>query len=242
MNFDLKHIWHEMGLPSKVVAMALVIMALMSLGVLIERLVFLIRASAESRVFAKKASALMKTNDLVGLTKAAVMHQRSPLATLLHAGALKYLEYCETEEEDNLGPIEASKREMTRKAEVVSADLRRGMSILASVGSLAPFVGLLGTVLGILSAFGKIGASGSAGLSTVASGIAEALIETAFGLFVAIPSVAFFNYLSGKVDGLERDLTNANGEFLDELERHHQPLSHADDAHAAKAPRAAKAA
>jgi biopolymer transport protein ExbB len=223
MNFDLKHIWHEMGLPSKVVALALVIMALMSLGVLLERIVFLIRAGAESRAFALKARALMKTSDLVGLTKAAVAHRKSPLATLLHGGALKYLEYCETEDENNLGSIEAARREMTRKAEVVSADLRRGMSILASVGSLAPFVGLLGTVLGILSAFGKIGATGSAGLSTVASGIAEALIETAFGLFVAIPSVAFFNYLSGKVDGLERDLTHATGEFLDELERNHAP-------------------
>ena len=202
-------------------------MALMSLGVLLERIFFLMRATSASKAFARKASALMKTADLVGLTKAAVIHSKSPLATLLHGGALKYLEYCETEEQDNLGPIEAAKREMARKAEVISADLRRGMTILASVGSLAPFVGLLGTVLGILGAFGKIGSSGSAGLSTVASGIAEALIETAFGLFVAIPSVAFFNYLTGRVDSLERDLTNANGEFLDELERHHQPLAHA---------------
>ncbi len=224
MEFNLRHIWAEMGGPSRVVALALVIMALMSLGVLFERIVFLMRSTAETRVFARKASALMKTADLVGLTKAAVAHEKSPLAGLLHSGALKYLEYCETEESDNLGPIEAAKREMTRKAEVISAELRRGMSILASVGSLAPFVGLLGTVLGILGAFGKIGSSGSAGLSTVASGIAEALIETAFGLFVAIPSVAFFNYLSGRVDSLERDLTNANGEFLDELERNHQPL------------------
>jgi len=224
MNFDLKHIWHDMGLPSKVVAMALVVMALMSLGVLFERIVFLVRAKSESRTFAQKAAALMKVNDIVGLTKAAVVHHRSPLASLLHGGALKYLDYCETEHQDNLPPIEAARREMARKAEVVSADLRRGMSILASVGSLAPFVGLLGTVLGILSAFGKIGASGSAGLSTVASGISEALIETAFGLFVAIPSVAFFNYLTGTVDGLERDLTHASGEFLDELERAHDPI------------------
>lgn len=224
MNFDLKHIWHDMGLPSKVVAMALVIMALMSLGVLFERIVFLVRAKAESRTFAQKAAALMKTNDIVGLTKAAVTHHKSPLATLLHGGALKYLDYCETEHQDNLSPIEAARREMARKAEAVAADLRRGMSILASVGSLAPFVGLLGTVLGILSAFGKIGASGSAGLSTVASGISEALIETAFGLFVAIPSVAFFNYLTGTVDNLERDLTHGSGEFLDELERVHDPI------------------
>lgn len=224
MNFDLKHIWHEMALPSRVVALALVIMALMSLGVLFERVVYLLRARRESRVFAQKAHALMKTNDIVGLTKAAVLHWRSPLATLLHGGALKYLDYCETEHQDNLSPIEAARREMARKAEVVSAELRRGFSILASVGSLAPFVGLLGTVLGILGAFGKIGASGSAGLSTVASGIAEALIETAFGLFVAIPSVGFFNYLTGNVDDLERDLTHGSGEFLDELERVHDPI------------------
>lgn len=225
MNFDLKHIWHDMGMPSKVVAMALVIMALMSLGVLFERIAYLIRVRNESRTFAEKARALMKVNDIVGVTKAAVQHEKSPLATLLHGGALKYLEYCETEHQDNLPPIEAARREMLRKAEVVSADLRRGFTIIASVGSLAPFVGLLGTVLGILSAFGKIGASGSAGLSTVASGIAEALIETAFGLFVAIPSVGFFNYLSGTVDGLERDLTHATGEFLDELERAHDPIA-----------------
>lgn len=224
MNFDLKHIWHDMGLPSKVVALALVIMALMSLGVLFERVIFLLRAKAESRAFAAKATALMKKGDLVALTHEAVTHHRSPLATLLHGGALKYLEYCETEHQDNLSPIEAARREMARKAEAISADLRRGMSILASVGSLAPFVGLLGTVLGILGAFAKIGASGSAGLSTVAGGIAEALIETAFGLFVAIPSVAFFNYLTGTVDGLERDLTHASGEFLDELERTHDPI------------------
>lgn len=224
MEFNLRHIWAEMGGPSRVVATALVIMALMSLGVLFERLYFLMRSAAETRIFALRASALMKTNDLVGLTRAAVKHERSPLAKLLHGGALKYLEYCETEEQDNLTPIEACKREMARRAESISAELRRGMSVLASVGSLAPFVGLLGTVLGILGAFGKIGSSGSAGLSTVASGIAEALIETAFGLFVAIPSVGFFNYLTGRIDGLERDLTNANGEFLDELERHHHPV------------------
>ena len=224
MNFDLKHIWHEMAGPSRVVALALVMMALASLGVLFERIAFLLRARSESRAFARKATARMKTKDLVGLTHDAAKHPRSPLATILHGGALKYLDHCETEHQDNLSPIEAARREMARKAEVVSAELRRGFSILASVGSLAPFVGLLGTVLGILGAFGKIGASGSAGLSTVASGIAEALIETAFGLFVAIPSVGFFNYLTGNVDALERDLTHGSGEFLDELERCHDAV------------------
>lgn len=221
MELNLVHIWHSMGLPSKVVALTLCVMALMSLGVLFERFAFLGRAQRDSRSFAEKAAALMKINDLVGVTKVAAAHAKAPLAKLVHAGAFKFLEYVETEEQNNLSSIDAAKREMSRKAEVVSADLRRGLTILASVGSLAPFVGLLGTVLGILAAFGKIGATGSGGLGAVSMGIAEALVETAFGLFVAIPSVAAFNYLTGRIDAMERDLTHATGEFLDELERHH---------------------
>lgn len=229
MELNLAHLWHSMGIPSRIVASALTVMAILSLGVLFERLSFLARIAGDNRSFALKAAARMKTNDLVGLIKAANEHARAPLARLLSAGANKFLDYCETEDDNNLSSIEACKREMTRKAEAVSADLRRGLSLLASIGSLAPFVGLLGTVLGILGAFAKIGATGSGGLGAVSMGIAEALYETAFGLFVAIPSVAFFNAISGKVDALERDLTSATGEFLDELERHHAP-SHGERA------------
>jgi len=224
MELNPVHIWHSMGFASKVVAMSLLVMGIAMLGVFIERVVYLARSSKQSRAFALKASALMKTNDVAQLTKVAVTYALSPLAKLLHAGAWKYLEYAETEETNNLPSIEAAKREMTRKAESLSAEMRRGMSVLASVGSIAPFVGLLGTVLGILAAFSKIGQAGSAGLGAVSAGIAEALVETAFGLMVAIPAVLFFNYLSGRIDGLERDLGNATGEFLDELERHHEPI------------------
>jgi biopolymer transport protein ExbB len=227
MELNLAHLWHSMGIPSRVVAMTLATMAVLSLGVLFERLLFLARTVGANRAFAKKAAALMKTSDLVELTKAANQSPNAPLAKLLHAGTVKFLDYVETEDENHLSSIEATKREMTRKAEVVSAELRRGLSIIASIGSLAPFVGLLGTVLGILNAFAKIGATGSGGLGAVSMGIAEALYETAFGLFVAIPSVAFFNYLSGKIDALERDLTNATGEYLDELEKQHVPATHA---------------
>jgi biopolymer transport protein ExbB len=227
MELNFVKIWHEMGIPAKAVALSLVVMALASLGVFIERVVYLLRASGENKVFAAKAAKLMKTNDLVGITKAAAAQPKAPLAKLLHAGAFKYLEYAETADENGLSSLEAAKREMARKSEGVSAELRRGFGILASVGSLAPFVGLLGTVLGILTTFGKIGSSGSAGLGSVMGGIAEALVETAFGLAVAIPSVAAFNYLTTRVDGMERDLTGATGEFVDELERHGEPVHHA---------------
>src|SRR5262245_44183870 len=98
------------------------------------------------------------------------------------------------------------------------ADLRRGLAVLASVGSVAPFVGLLGTVLGIISAFQGIASTGSGGLSAVSSGISEALIETALGLAVAIPSVLGFNYLSTRVARDEAALNSAAGEVLDSVE------------------------
>lgn len=219
MELNLVHLWHSMGLPSKIVASTLAVMAVLALGVLLERVLFLSRAAKASREFATRALELMRGGELVELSHVAAKHEKSPLAKLVHAGSYKYLEIAEEEHESGLSPLEAAKREMTRKAEVISAELRRGLSVLASIGSLAPFVGLLGTVLGILGAFAKIGATGSGGLGSVSAGIAEALYETAFGLFVAIPSVGVFNYLNGRVEATERDLTNATGEFLDHVER-----------------------
>jgi biopolymer transport protein ExbB len=93
--------------------------------------------------------------------------------------------------------------------------------IVATVGSLAPFVGLLGTVVGIIAAFQGIGAAGSAGMSAISAGIAEALVETAFGLMVAIPAVIMFNYLTGRVATIELALGRSVGELLDEMENHH---------------------
>lgn len=231
MELNLVHLWRSMGLPSKSVALTLAVMAVLSLGVLIERLVYLSRVKRESRTFAQRALEIMRRGELVELSHLAVKHAKSPLAKLVHAGSFKYLEIADEDRDSALSPLEGAKREMTRKAEVVSAELRRGLSVLASIGSLAPFVGLLGTVLGILGAFAKIGATGSGGLGSVSAGIAEALYETAFGLFVAIPSVGVFNYLNGRIEAMERDLTNATGEFLDDVERR-SPMTNRDSGEA----------
>lgn len=222
MELNLAHIWKDMPFLSRVVATCLALMAVAAIGVVIERLIYLSRTKADAKAFAEKVRTVLARHDIEGVHKLAGEYPSNPLARLVFAGAAKYLDHTIDPGHDNLGPIEAAKREMARRAEVISLELRRGMSLLASVGSLAPFVGLLGTVLGILGAFAKIGASGSAGLGAVSSGIAEALVETAFGLIVAIPSVGFFNWLNGKVEAIELDLTNANGEFLDEVERNHR--------------------
>jgi biopolymer transport protein ExbB/TolQ len=110
--------------------------------------------------------------------------------------------------------IAAAARSLERGSARAVANLRRGLGGLATIGSTAPFVGLLGTVAGIISAFQAM-AGGSVGLGSVSAGIAEALVTTAFGLLVAIPSVMMFNALSGRVETMEVDLEEAAAELID---------------------------
>src|SRR4029077_5545951 len=135
---------------------------------------------------------------------------RSALVTYSHARG--------TAEGGGLPPLERMRRHIERHLESLGADMRRNMWVLASVGSIAPFVGLLGTVLGIISAFQGIAATGSGGLSSVSAGISEALVETALGLAVAIPAVLAFNWLSTQIGSDELALTTSAGELIDLVE------------------------
>jgi biopolymer transport protein ExbB/TolQ len=99
----------------------------------------------------------------------------------------------------------------------VAAELRRGLGGLATISSAAPFVGLLGTVGGIITAFQAMAATGSGGLGSVSAGIAEALVTTAFGLFVAIPAVMMFNFFTHRVEAMQVDMADASSELVDFL-------------------------
>jgi biopolymer transport protein ExbB/TolQ len=120
---------------------------------------------------------------------------------------------------------ELARRALARKGDALSRDMSRGMNILASTGSTAPFVGLLGTVLGIINAFKLISTTGSGGIGTIGAAIAEALIVTGYGLCVAIPAVLLFNYISSKIASYEAGLINAGSELLDRLETGGDPLA-----------------
>ena len=97
----------------------------------------------------------------------------------------------------------------------VHAELKRGLGGLATIGSTAPFVGLFGTVMGILNAFKEISTQKATGLGAVAGGISEALVTTAFGLLVAIPAVMMFNYLTGRVEAFDVEMDNSSSELID---------------------------
>lgn len=218
MNFDLVHIWSEMGPLARSIAGVLVIMAIASVGVVIERVWAFRRSAQLSRRFVRAIQPHLKSWNIPGIIQAADEHKHSALARLFLAITKRYQTAHEDGADGGLTPVEMAKNEAERAKEAIGADLRKGMSVLASVGSVAPFVGLLGTVVGIIGAFQAMAAKGSGGLGAVSAGIAEALIETAFGLMVAIPAVLFFNYLTGRVQRLEMQLARSAGELLDDME------------------------
>ncbi len=214
--FDLSKIISNMGLPAKVIAFVLLAMAIGSLAIFFERLYAFAKSRRTSKQFAEVARRILasaRPEDLVGRAEAT---RSSHLAQLLGTGMKTFTEMQMAP--GSLTPLEATRRALLRKNEALAADVRRGMSLLASVGSVAPFVGLLGTVMGIIEAFEGIAKAGSGGLGAVSAGISEALVETAFGLMVAIPAVLAYNLLATQAEGILRNLEQGRGEFLDFIE------------------------
>ena len=164
-----------------------------------------------------------------GVKQAAETHKASALARIFSSVTGRYIEGHEQGADGGLTPVQLARNESERAKEAIGADLRRGLNVLASVGSVAPFVGLLGTVIGIIGAFQGIASKGSGGIGAVSAGIAEALVETAFGLLVAIPAVLLFNYLTARVNRLELALSRSAGELLDDMENHDGRPARSDD-------------
>jgi len=218
MSFSPIEMWHSMGVPAKIVGLFLLIMGLACLTAFIERLIALRRSRAQSARFASEAADDLQAGVVEAVMATAEKYPRGHLARLVQSGLTVYASARSAGDEAGLSAAERARRQLERTLEVLSADLRRGLSVLASVGSVAPFVGLLGTVVGIISAFQGIASSGSGGLSSVAAGISEALVETALGLAVAIPAVLGFNYLSTKIANDERALATSAGELADAIE------------------------
>ena len=217
MELSLVEIWESMGLMARLVAISLVGMGFASLVVSIERILVLRRATALSSAFAAKARPLLEDRDvdtLLDLARGAE-YAKAPLPRLIRFG----LESFKANRKDEaVGAVEMSRRELARRLEQLAAEARRGMGILASTGSTAPFIGLFGTVIGIITAFQGIAASGGGGIGAVSAGIAEALIVTAVGLVVAIGAVLVFNYLTARFDKFDMTMQHAASELVDYLE------------------------
>ena len=212
MQFTLTDLWHHMGLFARLIVAVLGVMSVASLVVMAERLIVFNKSRSESRNFAEKMANTLAKNDLMTVAGTKIGDKVGHLGRVIGAGlnALRL----STDKDKDL-QVESVARALERQAQREVQSLKRGLGLLATVGSTAPFVGLLGTVMGIVNAFQSMALTGSGGLGTVSAGIAEALITTAFGLLVAIPAVMAYNYLQGWVDARAVDISESSNEFLD---------------------------
>jgi biopolymer transport protein ExbB/TolQ len=216
MQFTLADLWAHMGLFARLIVAVLAVMSIASLLVAAERTMVYSRSRRDSRRFAEKVGAPLARGDLDGAAMADTGKAKGYLGQVITAGLAAWKK---GGAEDGDLTFESVARALERQSQREIQNLRRGQGVLATVSSTAPFVGLLGTVMGIVNSFQMMAASGSGGLGTVSAGIAEALVTTAFGLLVAIPAVMAYNYLTGWVDERAIDLSESSNELLDVVAR-----------------------
>src|SRR5687768_16210206 len=212
--FDPISMWNQMGWLAKLVVIILFIMSAWSIGVMIDRLMAYSAARTQSRQFAPAVAGALREGKLDEAIKIADRYKKSHLAKVVVAGLQEFKAH-QLSSEIPGEEIEASRRALERAEAIVHAELKRGISSLATIGSSAPFVGLFGTVVGIINAFKGISTEKSTGLGAVAGGISEALVATAIGLFVAIPAVWMFNYFTSKLESLDVEMGNSSSELID---------------------------
>jgi len=217
MQISLIDLWRNMGLPVRCVVILLTLQAVACVAVAIDRGVLVARASRQARAFAANVQSLIEKEAYGSALEDASLHKGNPFAVYLEQGLRTFLARQSAGDEPTRA-AELARRALERTGDTISRDLSRGMNILASTGSTAPFVGLLGTVLGIINAFKLIALTGSGGLGSIGSAISEALCVTGYGLVVAIPSVLLFNFLSSRIADYEAGLLNAGSELVDRLE------------------------
>ena len=214
VGWDPLSLWRQMGGPAKAVVIALFIMSAWSIGVMIDRWLAYSAARSQSRTFAPLVAGALRDGKVEEAIHVAERHKKSHLAKVVTAGLQEFQAH-QASAEVSGEEIEASKRALDRAEAIVHAELKRGLSGLATIGATAPFVGLFGTVVGIINAFKGIATQKATGLGAVAGGISEALVTTAIGLFVAVPAVWMFNYFTSKMEAFDVEMDNSSSELVD---------------------------
>jgi biopolymer transport protein ExbB/TolQ len=216
MQFGLIEMWTAMGAVAKTVAIILIVMSIVSIYMLIERLLVFSRAKKTSRAVAPKLADLLKAGNLKDALALSSKkdNKGSHLARVTAAGIQAILEGKESKlsfEEQ----IETASRGSERAKVLFNQELRRGLPILATIATSAPFVGLFGTIFGIINAFRGMQLTGSGGIGAVAGGISEALITTAIGIGVAVLALWVFNILNSKIEVFDAEMGNTQSQVVD---------------------------
>ncbi|MDQ6737536.1 MAG: MotA/TolQ/ExbB proton channel family protein [Gemmatimonadota bacterium] len=216
MHLSLIDLWGQMAGFARGIVYTLAIMSVWTLSISIKKWWELKQAQNETRKFAPEFSQFLEEDNLVEAANLSDRYKKSHVARVL-AGALQETRALVQDGSVTIADINSAERAIEREMLMTITDLKRGLGVLATVGATAPFVGLLGTTMGIINAFTGMAVSGSGGLSAISGGISEALITTALGLLVAIPAVWLFNYFQTKVDNLTAEMTYTSKEMIDYL-------------------------
>jgi biopolymer transport protein ExbB len=214
IGFDPRAMWNQMGWLARIVVIVLFVMSAWSIGVMIDRLIAYNGARKQSRQFAPAVAGALREGKLDEAIKIADRYSKSHLAKVVVAGLQEFRAH-QISAEISGSEIDASRRALERAEAIVHAELKRGIGSLATIGSTSPFVGLFGTVVGIINAFKGISTEKSTGLGAVAGGISEALVTTAVGLFVAIPAVWMYNYFTNRIEAFDVEMGNSSSELID---------------------------
>ena len=220
MDMSLGALWVSMSAAAKGIVIVMIIMSIYSIWVMIERFITFQQAKNQSLKLLGALSNVLTKGDYQQAIDITKKYKQSHLAKVISAGLLEF-EAARRDKRysDPEVAVEAARQGMDRTAMITVAELKENLGVLATIGATAPFVGLFGTVIGIMNSFINIGSAGSSSLGVVAPGIAEALIATALGLFAAIPAVYFYNEITGKVKAFTVAMDDFAMEFLNLAER-----------------------
>ncbi len=193
-----------MGLIGWVVVIILGLLSVIASSMMLKKAVLFHKARAESTAFIPLFDVALKKNDLQQAADIARKYKKSHLAQIMLAGVTEYQNERDELRGDEL--VAAIDRAVSNETELMHAKMHHGLNHLATIASTSPFVGLFGTVMGIIHAFQGIAHSGSGGLSSVSAGIAEALITTAIGILVAVMALAWFNHYTSRLNRFQVEM------------------------------------
>ncbi|HEY7213559.1 MAG TPA: MotA/TolQ/ExbB proton channel family protein [Thermoanaerobaculia bacterium] len=215
MELNPLQLWENMTILNKGVIIILILLSIWSLYVCVERAIVFRKARKQSLLYAKQFTEHLKSDRPQAAIDAANKYPQSHLARVVQAGLQAFQYESQTSPLSEVEVVEAATRAVERATLLTTSDLKRGIGSLATIATITPFIGLFGTVIGIINAFHGIALTGSGGLGAVSAGISEALVATAFGLGVAIPAAWMFNYFTGKLERLQLEMSNASSEMID---------------------------
>ncbi len=212
-HFSIFGLWTSMTIVGKSVVIFLLGMSVYSIAVMFEKY-FLYRAAVKQSIeYLPIVTKCLKEGNLKKAVEEAKKHPKGHLSRVMSSGLQEFVN--QQENGTAYDVIGAVNRALERENALVMAELKSKLAGLGTIGSTAPFVGLFGTVVGIIGAFRGMAATGSGGLGAVSAGIAEALVTTAMGLLVAIPAVWLFNYFTSRTERFQVEMGNSSSELVD---------------------------